>query len=131
MQPDLAENASSARDMSKSRPDVEVQLCRAWQKPSNSPGTKASRHFGGVNDLALSLFDRGDYPAAEGLFRRAFEGRAGVLGADHADTLTSMNDLATLLGRKGDFVTAEPLCRRTLETRASAGRGASRHACQH
>jgi Flp pilus assembly protein TadD len=68
-----------------------------------------------VNNLAALLQSKGDYAAAEPLYRRALESRERVLGPGHPDTLTSINNLAALLWSKGDYAAAEPLNRRALE----------------
>ena len=63
---------------------------------------------------------KGDYAAAEPLYRRALAGREKALGPDHPDTLTSVNNLAVLLQAKGDYAAAEPLYRRALAGREKA-----------
>ena len=68
-----------------------------------------------VNNLASLLDEKGDYDAAEPLYRRALEARERVLGREHPETLTSVNNLAELLHSKGDYDAAEPLFRRALE----------------
>ena len=68
-----------------------------------------------VNDLALLLYNKGDYAGAEPLFRRALEASDCVLGLEHPDTLKSVNNLAGLLQNKGDYAGAERLYRRALE----------------
>ena len=55
------------------------------------PSTLAS-----VNNPATLLSDKGDYAAAEPLYRRALEGSEQALGVA-PDTLTSVNNPATLL----------------------------------
>ena len=45
---------------------------------------------------------------AEGLHRRALEGRESQLGAQHPDTLNSVNNLACLLEKQGKLEEARP-----------------------
>ncbi|MEM9998488.1 MAG: tetratricopeptide repeat protein [Bacteroidota bacterium] len=68
-----------------------------------------------VNKLAVLLDLRGDYNAAESLYRRALRGRERVLGPDHPDTLVSVNNLGFLCRLRGDYGTAESLFRRAIE----------------
>jgi tetratricopeptide (TPR) repeat protein len=69
-----------------------------------------------VNNLALLLDSKGDYGAAEPLFRRALESSERVLGPDHPNTVGSVNNLAALLHSKGAYGEAEPLHRKALES---------------
>ena len=50
-----------------------------------------------ISRLAIFSNNLGRYNVAEELFRDVFEGRNGLLGKEHPDTLTSMNNLALLL----------------------------------
>ena len=47
-----------------------------------------------MNNLAVSLSDQGDLPAARALWEKVLAGRERVLGPDHPDTLSAMNNLA-------------------------------------
>ena len=67
-----------------------------------------------LNDQALSLESKGDYAAAEPLYRRALAIAEKALGPDHPHTATSLENLAGLLESKGDYKGAEPLYRRAL-----------------
>ena len=67
-----------------------------------------------LNDQALSLESKGDYAAAELLYRRALAIAEKALGPDHPETAGSLNNLASLLESKGDYAAAEPLYRRAL-----------------
>ena len=49
-----------------------------------------------VNNLAIVLKAKGDYAAAEPLYRRALAGREKALGPEHPDTLMSVAHLAGL-----------------------------------
>ena len=69
------------------------------------------------------LENRDRLAEAEGMYRRALEGRRRALGEDDPATLTSMTYLAKALRRQQKFDAAEPLladalarCRRTLGT---------------
>jgi len=43
-----------------------------------------------VDNVALALNYQGNYDEAEGMHRRALEGRENVLGKEHPDTLSSI-----------------------------------------
>ena len=53
-----------------------------------------------VNNLAGLLESKGDYGAAEPLYRRAAEAAKRVLGAKHPHTLTFSENLARLLAMR-------------------------------
>ena len=62
---------------------------------------------------------------AEGLYRRALEGRESQLGAQHPDTLGSVNNLANLLQQQGKLEEARPRslgCREVAFLALSRGR---------
>jgi tetratricopeptide (TPR) repeat protein len=58
---------------------------------------------------------RGNYDAAEPLYRETLQLTEKVLGKEHPDTLGSMNNLAGLLNSQGKYDAAEPLYRETLQ----------------
>jgi Tetratricopeptide repeat/NB-ARC domain len=62
-----------------------------------------------TSQFAGFLENLGRYKAAEELFRRDFEGREGLLGKEHPDTLRSMRNLARLLRKQGKYDEAEPI----------------------
>lgn len=66
---------------------------------------------------ALALQDKGEYKAAEELFRNCLSERQRALGADHIDTLAAMNNLANLLHDRGENLEAETLHQQVLEAR--------------
>ena len=66
---------------------------------------------------ALALQDRGEYAAAEDLFRKCVSERQKVLGIEHIDTLAAMNNLANLLHERGNNDEAELLHQQCLEAR--------------
>merc|ERR1719409_501169 len=75
-----------------------------------------------MNNLGGLLYVKGDYDAAEPLYRRALAICEVALGYEHPDTATSMNNLAGLLESKGDYDAAEPLYRRAVAvTKAALG----------
>jgi tetratricopeptide (TPR) repeat protein len=72
-----------------------------------------------ADEVATRLFDLGNYPTAESLWRRVLATRERVLGLEHAETLTSLSNLAVCLWRQGNLTEAEPLQRRALAKRES------------
>lgn len=114
-----------------------LKACFAGYLASQNPGdtkaletaqqalTEAEKTYGhdhpdtimAARQLGRVHYFRGDYAAAEPLYRRAMETSERVLGPEHPDTLHSLNNLAILLAAMGDHAAAEPLYRRALETR--------------
>ena len=72
---------------------------------------------------ALALQDKGEYPAAEELFRKCLAERQRTLGTDHIDSLAAMNNLANLLHDRGNNAEAETLHQQALEAREEERRG--------
>ena len=68
-----------------------------------------------MNQVGRLLQDQGKLEEAEGLFRRALEGKEATLGAMHPSTLASVNNLGMLLKEQGKLEEAEGLSRRALE----------------
>ena len=68
--------------------------------------------LGSVNNLALLLSEKGDYAAAEPLYRRALEGRDQALGAAHPDTVISAFYSALNNNRLGEPQKAAEVLRR-------------------
>jgi serine/threonine protein kinase len=64
--------------------------------------------------LLLGL--RGDWPAAEALYRESMAGRRKILGVDHLKTVDAMNNLAVALSKQGKNSEAEPLHREAVES---------------
>jgi tetratricopeptide (TPR) repeat protein len=60
-------------------------------------------------------YARGDYPAAEQVFRQVLDVRRRLLGAEHPDTLGSMNNLAMTLVALGDLAGARDLFHQALD----------------
>ena len=65
-----------------------------------------------LNGLALLLYNKGDYDAAEPLYRRALAINEKALGPDSSELATTLNNLALLLDEKGDYDAAKALYRR-------------------
>ena len=65
----------------------------------------------GIVYRRLGLFEQ-----ARPFLERSLTRRRELLGAEHADTLTSMDDLANLYRDQGRYDQAEPLARKTLES---------------
>jgi tetratricopeptide (TPR) repeat protein len=68
-----------------------------------------------LNNLAALLYNKGDYAAAEPLFREALALSRKRLGDQHPDVAISLNNLARLLGKKGDYAAAEPLIKEAVD----------------
>jgi len=76
---------------------------------SDHPNTGTS-----LNNLAGLLKDKGDYEAAEPLYRRALEITEHGYGSDHPNTGRSLNNLAGVLYKQGNLNAAAPLYHRKL-----------------
>ena len=70
-----------------------------------------------MDNMALALNYQGNYDEAEGMHRRALEGREKVLGKEHPDTLSSMNNMALVLDYQGKYHEAERMHRQVLDIR--------------
>ena len=68
-----------------------------------------------MSDHGLLLYAKGDYAAAEPLFRQALKVASKTYGSRHPDTLMSINHLGGLLYAKGDLAAAESLFREALK----------------
>ena len=55
-----------------------------------------------INNLGALLHDKGDFAAAEPLYREAVKGRRETLGFRHPHTISSVDNLGRLLKEKGD-----------------------------
>jgi tetratricopeptide (TPR) repeat protein len=65
-----------------------------------------------THSLAESLTQKGQYAAAEELYRQVLAGREKALGLEHIDTFQSASDLATNLAQQGQYAAAKQLHRR-------------------
>ena len=63
------------------------------------------------------LREKGDYAAAEPLYRQALALHRKLLGDEHPHVATSLNNLAGLFKDKGDYAAGEPLLREALALR--------------
>ena len=75
-----------------------------------------------MNQLGLYLWARGQFPAAEPLYRRALEIDERSLGPEHPNVAIRLNNLARLLQDTNRMDEAEPLMRRALEILVTFGR---------
>jgi tetratricopeptide (TPR) repeat protein len=66
------------------------------------------------------LRDRGQYAAAEPLFRQALTLREKLLGSQHPAVASSLNNWAILYRRQGRYAEAEPLFQQALAIREAA-----------
>ena len=64
--------------------------------------------------------NKGDYAAAESLYRRSLAIKEKALGPDHPSFAASLDSLAILFGNKGDYAAAEPLFQRSLAIKEKA-----------
>jgi tetratricopeptide (TPR) repeat protein len=87
------------------------------RRPDALPPPAVSRSAESMEHEALALQDKGEYKAAEELFRNCLSERQRALGADHIDTLAAMNNLANLLHDRGENLEAESLHQQVLEAR--------------
>ncbi|PVF91038.1 TPR-like protein, partial [Serendipita vermifera] len=68
-----------------------------------------------MNDLAVTLGDRGHVEEAERIQRDVLELQSEILGPRHPDTIRAMNNLALTLGRRGQLEEAEKIQQDVLE----------------
>ena len=68
-----------------------------------------------LNELAGLLLEKGDYSAAEPLFRRALVIAEADLGSQHHNVANCLNNLANLLQLRSDFTSAAVLYQRALK----------------
>mmetsp|Transcript_9136 Transcript_9136/g.15826 ORF Transcript_9136/g.15826 Transcript_9136/m.15826 type:complete len:602 (+) Transcript_9136:77-1882(+) len=90
----------------------EIESRIAEHTGQTSPETITSK-----SDLATVLFKRGDFEAAEKLYREVWEFKNATLGPDHSDTLLSKENVANAVLWCGDSATAERLYREVWEAR--------------
>ncbi len=67
-----------------------------------------------LTNLATGLEKSGQYPEAEGVYRRVLK-RKRALGKDDEELANSLNNLANVLIRRGKLKEAEPLLRQALQ----------------
>lgn len=73
-----------------------------------------------LNNLAMLLAAKGDYQAAEPLYRRAILIQQKLLGPEDPQTAMSLSNLAVLIQAKGQYAEAEQLFRDVLSIRERA-----------
>lgn len=88
--------------------------CARWVEEYDLVTAESGRM---LNQTAYYLKERGQYAAAEPLFRRALVVREASSGACQVDTAQTCNDLATLYANQRRYAEAEPLHRRALAIR--------------
>jgi tetratricopeptide (TPR) repeat protein len=95
-------------------PNAEAYYRLALQQEEKASGKDNPRVAIVLNDLGLTLRQKGDNSAAEPLFRRALTIQEKVLGPDHMATASTLNNLGSLLQSIGQLDEAERLERRAL-----------------
>ena len=73
-----------------------------------------------LSNLATHLRDKGDYAAAEPLFREALAMRRRLLGNEHPYVARTLSELGVLLRSRGQYSEAEPIVREALAIRRAA-----------
>ena len=68
----------------------------------------------GLGNLASLLQTKGDYAAAEPMYRESLAIRRKVHGDEHPAVAKGLNNLAFLLKTEGDYDVAEPMYRESL-----------------
>lgn len=94
-----------------------VVILSQRRPPAPAAATPAPLNPQVLEEQALALQEKGDYAAAEELFRTCLAERQRVLGPEHIDTLAAMNNLANLLHDRGKNAEAGSLHRVALDAR--------------
>ena len=110
----LLRHAGRVSDFTVSMAQLALNIVERSLEPSRQ---QASVRLG---KLAALLKERGEYAAAEPLFRNALAITQENLGLAHPDTATAVNNLAIILYDRGDLNAAELLFREALEITESA-----------
>ncbi|HEV7506513.1 MAG TPA: serine/threonine-protein kinase [Thermoanaerobaculia bacterium] len=108
--------ALTLQEGSKRRDDAEPLIREALEIYRRQGATADRNYAAGLNNLGGLLKDRGDYAAAEPIFREALRLKQKILGADE-DVATAYNNLGNVLYAKGDLAGAEPYLRQGLAMR--------------
>jgi tetratricopeptide (TPR) repeat protein len=72
-----------------------------------------------MNGLGMALQKMGNFPAADNLFQKCYEGRTALLGEANPQTLLALNNLALCKEKMGDMLKAELLYERCLQLQIS------------
>jgi predicted CXXCH cytochrome family protein len=67
-----------------------------------------------LNDLAMAIEQRKDYPAAEALFRQALAIQERLIGAENPATASTLSNLGSLLESAGKLLEAEQMERKAV-----------------
>lgn len=95
-------------------PNAEAYYRLALQQEEKASGKDNPRVAIVLNDLGLTLRQKGDNSAAEPLFRRALAIQEKALGPNHTATASTLNNLGSLFQSIGQLDEAERLERRAL-----------------
>lgn len=95
-------------------PNAEAYYRLALQQEEKASGKDNPQVAITLNDLGLSLRQKGDNSAAEPLFRRALAIQEKALGPNHTAVASTLNNLGSLLQSTGQLDEAERLERRAL-----------------
>ncbi|NJL69749.1 MAG: tetratricopeptide repeat protein, partial [Microcoleus sp. SM1_3_4] len=68
-----------------------------------------------LNNIAFSLWQKGEYGKAEPMFNQALQIRLKVQREEHPDTASSLNNLAELYKSQGRYDEAEPMYNQALQ----------------
>ena len=71
-----------------------------------------------MNNLAITLRERGELAEAEAMGREVLAAMREVQGARHPDTLTTMGNLASTLRKQGKHAEAEAMAREVRDLQA-------------
>ena len=102
------------------RGNPELKARTALRISSAAYGQEGPQNVIHLNNLAGLLQDKGDYAAAEPLFRQALQIDEKTIGVTHPDYATHLNNLAGLLRAKGDYAAVEPLFRQAVQVHEAA-----------
>jgi tetratricopeptide (TPR) repeat protein len=95
-------------------PNAEAYYRLALLQEEKSSDKESPRVAIVLNDLGLTLRQKGDNSTAEPLFRRALAIQEKALGPNHTATASTLNNLGSLLQSIGRFDEAERVERRAL-----------------
>ena len=70
-----------------------------------------------LSNLGAAHYLRGDYEAAEGMYREALAMQRTLFGDEHEDVASSLDNLALVRALQGDYAAAAPMHREALAIR--------------